>query len=199
MLDCDAERVAWGGRGIVAIVGQYIKGWHIKGLSVRQLRAILHQLVSEVRMFSARIGRLLKNARRQLDLSREELARRGGVSTRLVAELERGQRPNVSLESALKLLQAVGVSVVATAPNGAIAEIRSRSAADLARAARAARRRQTWTGRQIFLHDDDEDPRPKRSTAKRLTSVGQVSKQAFLVASAAAYPSARQTKRHSSR
>src|SRR5216110_3431006 len=98
-------------------------------------------------MFSERIGNLLQNARRQLDLSREELARRGGVSTRLVAELERGQRPNVSLESALKLLNVVGVSVVAKAPNGAAAEIRSEAAATLERAARAARRRQTWTGR----------------------------------------------------
>src|SRR5947209_3399378 len=111
-------------------------------------------------MFSERIGSLLKHARRQLDLSREELARRGGVSTRLVAELERGQRPNVSLESALKLLNVVGVSVVAKASNGAIAEIRSESAQATERSARAARRRQTWTGRQIFLHDEGGDPRP---------------------------------------
>jgi transcriptional regulator with XRE-family HTH domain len=64
-------------------------------------------------MLSNRIGKLLRNARQQLNLSRAELARRAGVSARLVAELERGQRPNVSLESALKLLGIVGVSVIA--------------------------------------------------------------------------------------
>jgi len=87
-------------------------------------------------MLSDRVGGLLKNARQQLSLSRAEIAQRAGVSVRLVAELERGQRPNVSLESALKLLNIVGVSVVATAPDGAAAEIRSSSAAALGRAAR---------------------------------------------------------------
>ena len=45
-------------------------------------------------MLSDRLGVLLENARKQLDLSRDELALRGDVRTRLVAELERGQRPN---------------------------------------------------------------------------------------------------------
>lgn len=138
-------------------------------------------------MLSKRIGELLRAARRQRGLSREELAHRGGVSTRLVAELERGQRPNVSLESALNLLNIVGVSVVAKAPNGAAAEIRSGSAAALERAARVALRRQTWTGRHIFLHEEGDDPRPVRSKSKRLASVAQVSRQAYLVASAAAH------------
>ena len=135
-------------------------------------------------MFSESIGRLLKTARQQLHLSREELARRGGVSPRLVAELERGQRPNVSLESALKLLNVVGVSVVAKAPDGAVAEIRGESAATLERAARAARRRQTWKGRHVLLHDQDSDPQPRGSKAKRLASVAQVSRQAHVIATA---------------
>src|SRR4051812_3113927 len=135
-------------------------------------------------MFSESIGRLLKNARRQLDVSREELARRGGVSTRLVAELERGQRPNVSLESALKLLNAVGVSVVAKAPNGVAAEIRSASAPALERAARAVRRRQTWTGRHVHLHGGEDEPQAAGSKSKRLSAVAQISKQAYLIASA---------------
>lgn len=135
-------------------------------------------------MLSERIGVLLMNARRQLNLSRRELARRGGVSTRLVAELERGQRPNVSLESALKLLNVVGVSVVVRAPNGAKAEIRDAAAAARERAARAARRRQTWTGRHIHLHDEGDDPRPGPSKTKRLAAVSQVSKQAYLIAAA---------------
>lgn len=133
-------------------------------------------------MLSARIGVLLKDARRHLGLSRAGLAQRGGVSVRLVAELERGQRPNVSLESALKLLTVVGVSVVAKAPHGVAAEIRGESAAVLERAERAVRRRQTWTGRQVHLHDEGNDPRPVRSKSKRLVSVAQVSKQAYLVA-----------------
>ena len=37
-------------------------------------------------MLSDRLGVLLKNARQQLNLSRVEVARRGHVSTRLVAE-----------------------------------------------------------------------------------------------------------------
>jgi transcriptional regulator with XRE-family HTH domain len=136
-------------------------------------------------MLSARMGVLLKEARRYLGLSRADLAQRGGVSVRLVAELERGQRPNVSLESALKLLNVVGVSVVATAPHGAAAEIRGKAAEALARAARAAQRRQTWTGRRILLHDEGNDPHPGRSTAKRLASVARASKQAYSFASAA--------------
>ena len=135
-------------------------------------------------MLSDRIGVLLKNARKQLNLSRDELARRGDVSTRLVAELERGQRPNVSLESALKLLNVVGVSVIARAPNGVTTEIHNASAAALERAARAARRRQTWTGRQIHLHDEGDDPRPGRSKAKRVAAVSQISKHAYLIAAA---------------
>ena len=133
-------------------------------------------------MLSARIGVLLKDARRHLSLSRADLARRGGVSVRLVAELERGQRPNVSLESALKLLQVVGVSVVAQAPHGAAAEIRGESAAVLARAARAAQRRLTWTGRQVRLHDEGDGPRPERSAARRLAAVARISRQAHVIA-----------------
>jgi transcriptional regulator with XRE-family HTH domain len=135
-------------------------------------------------MLSARIGVLLKGARRYLNLSRADLAERGGVSVRLVAEFERGQRPNVSLESALKLLNVVGVTVIATAPDGAAAEIRGEAAETLARAARAAQRRQTWTGRRIHLHDEGNDPRPERSKANRLASVARVSKQVYLFASA---------------
>jgi transcriptional regulator with XRE-family HTH domain len=145
---------------------------------------IIRRLVLGGAMFSDRIGGLLKQARQQLNVSREELARRGGVSARLVAELERGQRPNVSLESALKLLNAVGVSVVATAPNGIAAEIRSASDPATERAARAMRRRQTWTGRHVPLHREDDEPQPVRSKAKRLSAVAQVSKQAYLIASA---------------
>ena len=69
-------------------------------------------------MLSDSLGPLLKTARRQLSLSRKELASRAGVSPRLVAELERGQRPNVSLESALKLLSLASAPVESPVPSG---------------------------------------------------------------------------------
>lgn len=150
-------------------------------------------------MLSDRIGDLLKVARQERGLTRAQLARRGGVSARLVAELERGQRPNVSLESALKLLKIVGVSVMAKAPNGAAAEIRSGSAAALQRAARAALRRQTWTGRQIFLRDEGDDPRPPRSKSKRLASVANISRDAYSMASSGHTVREAPTKRQSRR
>jgi transcriptional regulator with XRE-family HTH domain len=150
-------------------------------------------------MFSAQIGELLKHARQRLKLSREELARRCGVSTRLVAELERGQRPNVSLETTFTLLNAVGVSVIAQAPSGAKVEMRSTSSAALERAARAEHRRKTWKGRHIYLHDEGDEPKPARSQSKRLAAVIKVSKQAYLIASAARGGKAVNAKRNSGR
>ena len=58
-------------------------------------------------------------------------------------------------------------------------------AAAMERAARAAHRRKTWTGRHVHLHDEGDDPRLARSAAKRVATVSQVSKQAFGIASAA--------------
>jgi transcriptional regulator with XRE-family HTH domain len=135
-------------------------------------------------MLSAKLGELLARARKDLGISREELARRGGVSTRLVAELERGQRPNVSLESSLRLLNLVGVSIAAKAPDGVTAEIRNARSAALERAARAALRRRTWSGGHIHLHEEGQAPEPGRSTAERLSAVSQISKQAFALAPA---------------
>ncbi|MBA2706859.1 MAG: helix-turn-helix transcriptional regulator [Gemmatimonadaceae bacterium] len=134
-------------------------------------------------MFSESIGLLLQTARRKQNLSRDELARRTGVSTRLVAEMERGQRPNVSLESALKLLDAVGVSIVPTTSTGRSGN-RKTSASEAERSFRAAWRRKTWSGGHIHLHDEGEAPRPARSKSKRLSAVARVSKQAYLIASA---------------
>jgi len=66
---------------------------------------------------SAPLGPLLKEARRRRGLSREALAAAVGVSTRLVGEFERGERPNVSLETALRLFDAVGIELLAAAPD----------------------------------------------------------------------------------
>jgi len=103
----------------------------------------------EVAMLSDGLGPLLKSARQQLGLSRDALASQAGVSLRLVTEFERGQRSNVSLESALRLFKSVGITVLARAPHGGDAEIRGTDAARLERAARAARRRETWTSRRL--------------------------------------------------
>jgi transcriptional regulator with XRE-family HTH domain len=132
-------------------------------------------------MLASRLGTLLRSARTHRNLSRAELAKRGGVSVRLVAELEQGKRPNVSLESALKLLRAAGVSVVARAPDGGVVEIRDPAAAALEREERAEQRRKTWTGRLVRLHSSGDEPRPERSKSKRLASVGQLSRHAYAI------------------
>jgi len=103
-------------------------GWHIKGLSAREREDGFRGLLAR---------------------GRDALASQAGVSLRLVAEFERGQRSNVSLESALRLFKSVGITVLARAPHGGDAEIRGTDAARLERAARAARRRETWTSRRL--------------------------------------------------
>jgi transcriptional regulator with XRE-family HTH domain len=134
-------------------------------------------------MLSHGLGPLLKSARQQLGLSREALASKAGVSMRLVAEFERGQRSNVSLESALRLFKSVGITVVARAPHVAAAEIRGTGAARLERAARAARRRETWTGRHVHLRDSGDAPRAPRSLPRRIVSVAAISGAAYVIAS----------------
>ncbi len=135
-------------------------------------------------MVSAPLGELLKHARKQMGMSREELARRGGVSTRLVAEVERGQRPNVSLESTLKLLNLVGVTIVANAPDGATVEITDARSDALQRAARALLRRRTWTGRHIQLRKEGDPPGSGRSHVERLSAVSRISRHAFAMSKA---------------
>ncbi len=137
-------------------------------------------------MLATGFGELLRGARKHRSLTRAALAERGGVSVRLVAELEQGKRPNVSFESALKLLSAAGVSVVARAPHGEVIEIRDRSTAAAAeeRAERATRRRNTWTGRIVGLHTLGDEPRPARSKSKRFAAVEEVSRQAYAIAAA---------------
>ena len=62
-------------------------------------------------MLTDQVGSLLRSARKTLGLTQAELARRARVSERLWAEVERGERPNVSLETALRMLSEVGVTV----------------------------------------------------------------------------------------
>lgn len=133
-------------------------------------------------MLSESIGPLLRAARTEAGLTRAELARRCGISVRLLAELERGERPNVSLETALGLLGAVGVVVRLTTPAGDATEIRSPVTDAIARAARAEHRRRTWTGEITSLHAPARDPEPARTPAARLAAVAEVSQQAYAIA-----------------
>ncbi len=136
-------------------------------------------------MFSDRIAPLLRDERKRLDMSRQELARRAGVSVRLVAEFERGQRPNVSLETALVLLNAVGIARAPRSPNSPVGQTGdSAPSNDSARAARAARRRKTWKGRHTALHDAGSDPLPGRTIASRIATVSRVSVQTHALATA---------------
>lgn len=134
-------------------------------------------------MLSAQIADLLKSARKALGLTQKELAARAGVSHRLWAEVERGERPHVSLETALRLLAEVGVTVRLTDPLGTSHELNASTTA--ARAARAAVRRATWQGRQIRLSQEGQevDDGPTSAPgADRLAAVALVSEQAFAVA-----------------
>lgn len=100
----------------------------------------------------------------------------------MLAELERGERPNVSLESALVLLQSVGVTMRLTDPAGNVVDTGDELTADMQRAIRAVRRRATWTGRRVHQHEAGEPPAPPRSGVGRLAEVTRVSASAFALA-----------------
>ena len=133
-------------------------------------------------MLSNQIADRLRRARKALGLTQIELARRAEVSTRLVAEVERGERKNVSLATMLRILAEVGVSVRLSGPVGGELPLRESARRTSGRATRAAVRRATWGGQQIRLAQEGvEDPgaAPGRD---RLAAVTLVSAQAFAVA-----------------
>lgn len=129
------------------------------------------------------IAALLRTARNRIGLSQQELARRAGVSTRLMAEVERGDRPNVSFETALRLLHEAGVSVRFASRSTPARRGRSPRHADEARAARAAQRRKDWSGTQLWLAQEGRDE-PVVPHGARLAAVTRVSRQAYVVAQA---------------
>jgi transcriptional regulator with XRE-family HTH domain len=109
----------------------------------------------------------LRNARRRRGVSIAALAVEASVSPRLISEFEQGKRPNVSLETALRLLSLVGVSIRlhdATEPNDAAQ----------ARAERAARRRSSWTG-SLALLESQAAPSAPSSASARLDAVAHTS------------------------
>ena len=131
-------------------------------------------------MLTDQVGSLLRTARKTLGLTQAELARRANVSERLWAEVERGERPNVSLETALRMLSEVGVTVRLNDQRGISHELSDAETRGAARAARAAVRRVTWTGTQTTL--ERKGMPPEVAADGRLHAVGHVSEQAYAVA-----------------
>ena len=147
----------------------------------------------ETFVIGERLGEVLRIARKSLGLSQRVAALRAGVSTRLWAEVERGERPNVSLATALRMLGEVGVSVRLTDPRGDSTRLRDTSTIGSGRAARAAVRRATWTGRQILLADEGSETPSARKGSARLAAVARVSEQALAIARGTRRPGARAT------
>ncbi len=131
-------------------------------------------------MLSSSIGAALAQARKRKLMSRETLAQQAGVSTRLVADFERGARPNVSLETALRLLQIVGLSTGLDQATHRSEGLSDTDAARIDRAARAAQRRATWVGSRTSLSESDAPP-PPSSPAERLAAVREVSQRVFAI------------------
>ena len=63
----------------------------------------------------AALGLALRHQRESLDLTQAEAAGLAGVSHRLWSEVERGARPNTSLNTVLRMLQTAGMDLLLTA------------------------------------------------------------------------------------
>jgi len=135
-------------------------------------------------MLTNQLGILLRDTRKAVGLSQKDAARRAQVSNRLWAEVERGERPNVSLATALRMLSEVGISVRLGDPRGTTHELRDPGTEEAARAARAMIRRATWTGRQILLSDEGIEPQIPTGRADNIGKVARISAQASTIASA---------------
>ena len=137
------------------------------------------------------IAKALRQGRLALGETQQELAGRVGVSARLWAEVERGERPNVSLETALRLLAAVGIRVqlkgLTSAPrDGDERDADERDADERdAALARAAHRRATWTGGRVPLGAAHEPRVDNLTTSERMGAVAQISQLAYAVANGA--------------
>ncbi|HEY0929120.1 MAG TPA: helix-turn-helix transcriptional regulator [Gemmatimonas sp.] len=116
-----------------------------------------------------RLAALLRTHRQARGVTVVSLAAQVGVSPRLVSEFERGKRPNVSLETAMRLLQSVGAPVFPAMP-----PVADEAAA---RADRAAHRRRTWRGSYATL-SEQSPPAPSPHLAERLTAVAAASQLA---------------------
>jgi transcriptional regulator with XRE-family HTH domain len=59
----------------------------------------------------SRLGRRLRRFRERVGLSQDALADRAGVARTIIANLERGHRSGITLSNALRLADALGISV----------------------------------------------------------------------------------------
>lgn len=66
---------------------------------------------------SRRAGIAIRNARQKHGLTQEQLAKRAGVSTRLVSSLELGDNAGVQLDKLLAVLNSLGLSLFIGTPN----------------------------------------------------------------------------------
>jgi transcriptional regulator with XRE-family HTH domain len=160
----------------------YIKGLPNSNSGVLLSTTLSATRRSGLRMLSDQLAKLLRSSRKAAGLTQKEAARRTGVSHRLWAEVERGERPNVSLETALRMLGAVGISLQLTDPRGKQRRLGASATNPASRAARAAVRRSTWQGTQIDLRSEGTSSPVTPSRAARLGAVGVVSNQAFALA-----------------
>lgn len=142
-------------------------------------------------MQASALGALLKQARKRTGKTRRALAAEAGVSVRLVAEFERGQRPNVSLDTALRLFDLVGMDVSVQVRDASVQQTGTSYLNDPSFAARAARRRATWTGRHVLMHDDDSPVHVPQSAEEALAAVWRVSQLAHAVTEAPAAKNSR--------
>ena len=116
------------------------------------------------------IATALRTARKTRKVSLAALAASAGVSPRLIGEFERGQRPNVSLETALRLLALLDVRLIVEGGPAAAEDA-------AARAQRAALRRETWVGIKGRVSAQDV-PEPPASPAHRVRAVAATSQVA---------------------
>ena len=113
----------------------------------------------------------LRQARRRRGFSIASLAAEAGVSPRLISEFEQGKRPHVSLDTALRLLSLVGISI-------RLHDAATVEDPDQARVARAARRRSQWTGSLTTLQSQVVPSEPSSASAR----LGAVAKASALAA-----------------
>ena len=125
------------------------------------------------------IADLLRAARTSLGLSQKTLATRAGVSPRLWAEVERGERPNVSLATALRMLSEVGITVRLTDPLSKSHDLKDGPGAA---GARATVRRATWGGAQLRLDQEGVGKPRGRGGPNQVAAVGFLSEQGYAVA-----------------
>jgi transcriptional regulator with XRE-family HTH domain len=63
-----------------------------------------------------RIGDILKNKRRSLGLTQQELENRSGVTQSMISKLEQGQAENISIDALRKLARALSCLTVDLLP-----------------------------------------------------------------------------------